>query len=238
MIKIDHLSKSFGDLKVLDDISLIQEKNEIIALLGPNGSGKTTLLKSYLGLVIPDSGEMYFRRKSIKNDFTYRAEISYLPQIAHFPSNLTVKELITLMKDLRSGDTRENRFIEMFRLDKELYKKMGNLSGGTKQKVNILLALMHDTPLIIMDEPTIGLDPLSLYGLMNFIKEERSENKLIIITTHILQLAEELAESVLFLIEGKVRYKGSLSALKSSQGADNLSEALVNLLKTPKTVLS
>ncbi len=210
MICIKDLYKTYGNNEVLKGISLNLDEPGVVAVLGPNGSGKTTLLKCLLGMVLCNRGEILFEGKSISNQFTYRSHISYLSQIARFPENLTPEELIQLMKSIRRrSDTREELFIDMFKLEGELNKKMSSLSGGTRQKVNITLALMHDDPVIILDEPSTGLDPLCLKRLKSFICHERDRGKLILITTHILSLAEDLADHVLFLLEGHI-YLGPL----------------------------
>ncbi|MFT4568561.1 MAG: Cu-processing system ATP-binding protein [Saprospiraceae bacterium] len=217
MIDVTGLNKTFGNNHVLKNISVSIKGPGILALLGPNGSGKTTFLKCFLGMVIPDSGELLFQGESILKQYSYRWKLSYLSQIARFPENLTARELIVLMQELKPGETRESRLIEMFNLERELNKKMRNLSGGTRQKVNILLALMHDDPLLILDEPSTGLDPLSLRELKKFILREKERGKLIIITTHILSLAEQLADDILFLLEGNIFFKGSLQVLLEFQ---------------------
>ena len=141
------------------------------------------------------------------------------------------------MKEIKPGTTREDRFIKIFNLEKEIDKKMGSLSGGTRQKVNITLALMHDDPLIILDEPSTGLDPLSLQELKKFILEERKRGKLILITTHILNLAEELADDVIFLLEGNIYFNGSLGELLSNQHEFNLEDAIAHILKSTKETI-
>jgi Cu-processing system ATP-binding protein len=236
MICINDLNKSFKGNHALKNISLHFDKPGIAAILGPNGSGKTTLLKCLLGMVLPENGEILFKGKSIKNEHTYRAEISYLSQIARFPENHTATELIRLMKKLKPGDTRGDKLIEMFNLRSELGKKMGSLSGGTRQKVNITLALMHDTPVIILDEPSTGLDPLSLKRFKNFILEERGRGKLILITTHILDLAESLADDVLFLLEGNIYFDGSLNALLANESKHSLEDAIAHILESSKAI--
>lgn len=234
MIEIKKLNKSYKKNHVLKNVDLTITGPGIVALLGPNGSGKTTLLKCFLGMVIPDSGEILFKGKNTLGKYAYRRHVSYLSQIARFPENLTVRELITLMKEIKSTKSREERFIKMFSLKPELNKKMGSLSGGTRQKVNITLALMHDDPLIILDEPSTGLDPLSLKELKKFIKEERERGKLILITTHILNLAEDLADDVIFLLDGNIYFQGSLSELLSNQEEYNLEDAIAHILKSNK----
>ena len=234
MIDFKKLNKSYKKNHVLKNISLSVSGPGIVALLGPNGSGKTTLLKCFLGMVLPDSGEILFKGKSTLKEYKYRKDISYLSQIARFPENLTARELITLMKEIKPGETREDQFIRIFNLEKEIDKKMGSLSGGTRQKVNITLALMHDDPLIIMDEPSTGLDPLSLQELKKFILNERERGKLILITTHILNLAEELADDIIFLLEGNIYFNGSLTELLSNQHEFNLEDAIAHILKSTK----
>ncbi|MFT4533449.1 MAG: Cu-processing system ATP-binding protein [Saprospiraceae bacterium] len=234
MITISNLNKSYKKNHVLRDISLELPKSGVVALLGPNGSGKTTLLKCFLGMVLPDSGDLVFDGRSVLGQYEYRTKVSYLSQIARFPENLTVRELITLMKEIKSGETREATFIKVFNLQKELDKKMGSLSGGTRQKVNITLALMHDDPLIILDEPSTGLDPLSLQELKKFVVEERERGKLILITTHILSLAEDLADDILFLLEGDIYFNGSLKDLLNDQEEDSLEKAIAHILRSTK----
>ena len=232
MINIQSLNKSYKENHVLKNINISISGPGIIALLGPNGSGKTTMLKCFLGMVIPDDGDIFFKNQSILGHHDYRRQVSYLSQIAKFPENLTVSELISLMKEIKPGPTREERFIQMFNLNCELSKKMGSLSGGTRQKVNITLALMHDDPLIILDEPSTGLDPLSLKELKEFLLEEREKGKLVIITTHIMSLAESLADDVIFLLDGKIFFNGSLNTLLSEQDQYNLENAIANILKS------
>jgi len=234
MITINALNKSYKTNHVLRDITLSLPESGVVALLGPNGSGKTTLLKCFLGMVLPDSGDIIFGGRSVLGQYEYRDKVSYLSQIARFPENLTANELLSLMKEIKPGKTREEFFIKIFNLEKELEKKMGSLSGGTRQKVNITLALMHDDPLIILDEPSTGLDPLSLQELKKFILIERERNKLILITTHILSLAEDLADDVLFLLDGDIYFNGSIRSLLKDQNEDSLENAIAHILKSSK----
>lgn len=230
MLKIKGLHKSYGRNKVLKGIDLTLEGNGITAVLGPNGSGKTTLIKSILGLVIPDSGDIVLDDKNIAGKYLYRNEISHLPQIARFPDNLTPRELMSMIKDLRSKGTRADEIIELFDLEPELDKKMANLSGGNRQKVNLLLALMYDSPFIILDEPSNGLDPVSLLRLKDFLKREESRGKKIIITTHIMGFVEELAQDIVFILDGKIHFHGKMSELLAQEGQDRLEKAIASML--------
>ena len=234
MISIKNLHKSFKKNHVLKGIDVEIKGQGIIALLGPNGSGKTTMLKCFLGMVIPDSGEILFQGNNIIGQYAYRQSVGYLPQIARFPDNLTGRELIELMKSIKCGETREEALIDLFDLSSELDKKMSNLSGGNRQKVNITLALMHDSPLIILDEPSAGLDPLSIKKFKDFLRLEKERGKTIIVTTHIMSLAEDLADDILFLLDGQVYFQGSLARLLELQMEESLENAIAQILDSKK----
>ena len=215
MVIIENLHKKFGKNQVLSGVDLSISEGGIFAILGPNGSGKTTLIKSVLGMVIPNKGNITVLGESIKKNSDYRHKIDYLPQIANFPSNLRVKELIKMIKDLRKPTNEDQRLIELFKLEPFLDKKLGTLSGGTKQKVNIVLTFMFDSPLIVLDEPTTGLDPISLIRLKDLIKAEKAKGKTILITSHIMSFVEEISDEIVFILEGKIYFKGSIQKLKT-----------------------
>ena len=230
MIQINNLNKKFGKLTVLDGLNLDIASGGIFAILGPNGSGKTTLIKSILGMVIPDKGDIKLNGETVLNNWNYRNDINYLPQIANFPANLTVKELIKMVKNLRPKQASDKALIELFGLELFLDKKLGNLSGGTKQKVNILLTFMFESDLIILDEPTTGLDPISLIHLKEIINLEREKGKTILITTHIMSFVEEVADEIVFLLDGKIYFKGTSRALKEQTGQTDLEHAIAKLI--------
>ena len=230
MIEIANLNKKFGKLTVLDGLDLQIDSGGIFAVLGPNGSGKTTLIKSVLGMVIPDQGEIKIDGDSVLGGWKYRNDINYLPQIANFPANLNVRELIKMVKNLRPKEASDKDLIERFGLEQFLDKKLGNLSGGTKQKVNILLTFMFESDLIILDEPTTGLDPISLIHLKEIIREERSKGKTILITTHIMSFVEEIADEIVFLLDGEIYFKGSSNDLKQKTNQKDLEHAIAKLI--------
>ena len=233
MIEIKDLHKKFGRNEVLKGIDLSISRGGIFSVLGPNGSGKTTLIKSVLGMVIPDSGTISIEGENLKNNYKYRNDIDYLPQIANFPENLNVSELVAMMKDMRSAKTtNEAELIEMFKLQPFLNKRLNRLSGGTKQKVNIVLAFMFDSPLIILDEPTNGLDPISHLRLKNLINSEKEKGKTILITSHILSFVEQISDEIVFLLEGKIYFKGSISELKTKTGQPDFEQAIASILSS------
>ncbi len=230
MIEIKSLNKRFGKLKVLEGLDLRIDSGGIFAVLGPNGSGKTTLIKSILGMVIPDKGDIQISGASVLKQSDYRNNINYLPQIANFPANLTVRELIKMVKNLRPKEANDQGLIEHFGLEPFLDKKLGNLSGGTKQKVNIVLTFMFESDLIILDEPTTGLDPISLIHLKELIHIEKEKGKTILITTHIMSFVEEIADEIVFLLDGEIYFKGSSKELKERTAQVDLEHAIAKLI--------
>lgn len=230
MVTIQNLHKKFGQNKVLSGLNLDIKEGGIFAVLGPNGSGKTTLIKAVLGMVIPDKGTIHLFEKNIKNHSAYRNNIDYLPQIANFPSNLKVKELIKMIKDLRGRVANDDQLIKQFKLEPFLDKKLGNLSGGTKQKVNIVLTFMFNSPLIILDEPTSGLDPISLLRLKDLIQAEKAKGKTILITSHIMSFVEEVSDEIVFLLEGQIYFKGTINELKTKTNQPNFEHAIASIL--------
>jgi Cu-processing system ATP-binding protein len=209
MIAIKGIEKSFGKLQILKGINLDLEKGKVYGFLGPNGSGKTTLLKCILGLVKPDEGEISINGSSVINDWKYRENIGYMPQIAQFPENLKVFELFKMIKDVRKQKKDTVELVHYFGLDDSLEKKLKNLSGGMKQKVNAILTLMFDPAILILDEPSVGLDPISHIKLKELILAEREKGKTVLLTTHILSDVEELADEIIFLMDGKIFFKGT-----------------------------
>lgn len=231
MIEFKQICKKFGNLDVLQSLDLKVSKGGVFAILGPNGSGKTTLIKSILGMVLTDTGSIAIEGVDIKGQWEYRNNINYLPQIATFPENLTVSELIEMVKDLREKDALEDDLIKIFDLTPFLHKKLNHLSGGTKQKVNIVLTFMFDSPLIILDEPTTGLDPISLIQLKEVIAREKEKGKTILLTTHIMSLAEEISDEVIFLLEGKIYFKGTIDEIETQTGENNLERSIAKMLR-------
>jgi len=231
MIKVEKLNKKFGKLVVLNNLDLEISNGGVFAILGPNGSGKTTLIKSILGMVIPNSGQIFYKGESILKKWEYRKNINYLPQIANFPANLTVNELIKMVKNLRAEETNEQELIELFGLTPFLKQKLGNLSGGTKQKVNIVLTFMFNNELIILDEPTTGLDPIALIILKDLINKAREEGKTVLITSHIMSFVEEISDEIVFLLDGKIYFKGTIEDLKTQTESSSLEIAIANLIK-------
>lgn len=231
MISIKEVNKTFGKLKVLSNVSLELTKGKSYALVGPNGSGKTTLIKSILGMVLPSSGDICFDNISIKNDWKYREKIGYMPQIGHYPENMTIGQIIDMMKNIRKNVTKfDEQLIEEFKLYRIYDKRMHTLSGGTRQKVSAALAFLFNPPALILDEPTAGLDPVSVELLKAKILEEKQNGKLIIVSSHILSDLDELTTQLVYLFEGHVHFNNSIASLKEETSEQKLGKAVATMI--------
>ncbi len=233
MINIKNINKSYGKFHVLKSINLNIEKGQIIALMGPNGSGKTTLLKCILGLVIANSGEIKVDGVSIKNNFEYRHKIGYMPQTAYFPENIKVKDVIQIIKEIRGEESATDfELYDYYGIENFTDKKISSLSQGMKQKVSSALTFMFDSNILILDEPTAGLDPLSAEYMKLKIKKEKEKGKLIIITTHILNEVEELSDRMIYLLDGEVRADRIYERDSTKNGAENILEKFTDLFNS------
>jgi Cu-processing system ATP-binding protein len=231
MISIKKVSKKFGKLQALASVDLDLSMGKSYALVGPNGSGKTTLIKSILGLVIPSSGEIVFDGKSIASDWKYREKIGYMPQIGRYPENMTIGQLIDMMKNIRKNPSEmDDSLIEKFKLYKIFDKRMHALSGGTRQKLSAALAFLFNPPVLILDEPTAGLDPVSVELLKEKILEEKARGKLLIISSHILSDLDELTADMMYIYEGKVHYHDTIQSLKDETQEKRLGKAIATMI--------
>jgi Cu-processing system ATP-binding protein len=236
MIEIKEIAKKFGKLSVLNDINLHLSKGECIALIGPNGCGKTTLIKSILGMVLPNKGEIFFQQKSILKDIAYRSKIGYMPQIGRYPENMSIGQIINMVKAIRnSSEALDNDLYEQFEIEKLLNKNMNTLSGGTTQKVSATLAFLFNPDVLILDEPTAGLDPLASEILKEKIIKERSKGKLILITSHLLSELDGMVSEIIFMQEGSLVFHKSVDELKKETHVDKISQAIIHILKHKTT---
>lgn len=232
MIQVKNLTKSFGKFRALDNISLGLEEGHAICLLGPNGSGKTTLIKSILGLVIPEKGTIEVNGHRVRQDWHYRRDIGYMPQIGRYPDNMTIGQVIRMIKELRPDETNyDEELIEGFGLKKIAHKTMRNLSGGTRQKVSASLAFLFRPPIYILDEPTAGLDPIASELLKDKMLKERAAGKLILITSHVLSDLEGIASQIIYLQDGKLVFFDSVEALQAQTGEHKLNKVVAKMMR-------
>ncbi len=238
MIIATNVSKQFGKLKVLDNLSVTCNKGECIALIGPNGSGKTTFIKAILGMVICDSGFITFNGHNIKNNWQYRKQIGYMPQIGRYPDNMSIGQLLTMMKDIRSNNDNgfDEELLYAFGLDKILDKRMRTLSGGTRQKVSAVLAFLFNPQVIILDEPTAGLDPVAAEILKEKIIREKEKGKLVLITSHILSELDDMVTQIIYIQDGKLCFQQSVSELQKTTGQTRLSKVIATIMTQKRLV--
>lgn len=232
MIGVEQLTKSFGKFKALDNITLQLAKGQTVCLLGPNGSGKTTLIKSILGLVIPESGTITIDGQVVKKDWQYRSGIGYMPQIGRYPDNMSIEQVINMIKELRPEHTvYDEELFYGFGLDKLKGKTMRSLSGGTRQKVSACLTFLFSPGVYILDEPTAGLDPVASELLKEKIAEERAAGKLILVTSHVLSDLEGIASHIVYLQDGTLVFYKSVEELQAATGELRLNKVIAQVMK-------
>lgn len=233
MIIASNVSKQFGKLTALDNVSVTCNRGECIALIGPNGCGKTTLIKSILGMVVTDSGFITFNGKNIKHHWQYRENIGYMPQIGRYPENMTIGQVLDMMKDIRGKQDAQldEELIQKFGLTEILGKRMRTLSGGTRQKVSAALAFLFNPYVLILDEPTAGLDPVSSEILKAKIIAEKNKGKLVLITSHILSELDDLISQVIYMQDGKLWFHKSIESLRADTGEEKLSKAIAQVMQ-------
>ncbi|MEX2584835.1 MAG: ABC transporter ATP-binding protein [Balneolaceae bacterium] len=232
MIDISQLKKSFGGRSVLDGLSVQIPAGQATGLIGPNGAGKTTLIKSILGLVKPDSGEITIQGKKLNGHWMYRKEIGYMPQVARYPEKMKVHELFSFIRNLRGEEALyEQELIDRFQLRSELEKPLSVLSGGNRQKAGAVLAMMFAPSILFLDEPTAGLDPRSSLRFKETVHQEIDRGKTVLITSHIMSELEQLVSHVIFVLDGRVRFYGSLETLFSEVGGKRLEPAIAAMME-------
>lgn len=232
MIELRDVRKRFGAVDVLNGIDLSVRRGVVTAILGPNGSGKTTLIKSILGLVRPDSGQIVIEDEVLNGDWRYRSRIGYMPQIVRFPENLSGEELAAMLTDLRGSVAAvpDNDLIRTLQIDDDFDRPFRTLSGGTRQKVNAALAFRFRPDLMILDEPTAGLDPVASRVLRGKVLAERDAGRTFVITSHDMAYMDAISDDVAFLLEGRIRYHGSVTALKEKTQQATLDDAIAELM--------
>lgn len=236
MIRIENIKKRFKRLQALDGINVLFHNGQVVSLIGPNGSGKTTLIKTVLGMVKADSGEIYVNGEQVKNDPSYRANIGYMPQIGRYPDNMKIGQLFRMMRNIRKvpESDLDDDLIVKFNLPSIFDKPMRTLSGGTRQKVSAALAFYFNPSILVLDEPTAGLDPLASEILKDKIMQESRKNKLILITSHILSDLDELTTHVMYLQEGKMIFFKDIDTLKKDTNEEKLGKAIARVMQGDK----
>ncbi len=218
MIHVSHLTRRFGEHVAVNDVSFEVQPGETFALLGPNGSGKTTTLKCIVGLLEPTAGQILINQLDVwKDPHQARRLFSYLPQRVAFPDSLTAREVLQFYADLRHLAPQRVEHIlsgERFHFNGFADKPVGKFSGGMVQRLGLAVACLPDAPVLLLDEPTVSLDPEGAIRFRAFLQALKAEGKTIVFTSHVLADVEQLADRVAILVGGKLVAIESINALR------------------------
>ena len=232
MLKIEHLTKKYGDFKAVDDLSLHIAPGEIYGFIGHNGAGKTTTLKSVVGILQFDNGEIYIDGTSITADpLKCKKEIAYIPDtpdIYEFMTGIKYLNFVAYIFGVSAADRQEKirKYAEIFELSSDLAQPISTYSHGMKQKLAIISAWIHSPKLIIMDEPFVGLDPKAAHLLKGMMREICDNGGAIFFSTHVLEVAEKLCDKIAIIKEGKLVRSGTMEEVK---GDDSLEAVFLEL---------
>ena len=232
MLKIEHLTKLYGEKKAVDDLSLHIEKGEIYGFIGHNGAGKTTTIKACCGILQFDSGEIWVDGVSVRDDpLSCKRKIAYIPDnpdMYDFMSGIKYLNFVADIFGVSQSDRQERirRYADTFELTDDLAQPIGSYSHGMKQKLAIISALIHEPKLIIMDEPFVGLDPKASHTLKLLMRDICDRGGAIFFSTHVLEVAEKLCDKVAIIRGGKLIRSGTMEEVK---GDDSLEEVFLEL---------
>ena len=223
MLQITNLTKQFKKIKAVDNISLEVQKGDIYGFLGPNGAGKTTSIRMIMGIIKPDIGSIKLNGSDINT--INRKKLGYLPEDRGLYQKQNLSEILHYFGCLKGLDkkdskNRANLWLERFYLDDQKGRKIEELSKGNQQKIQFIIALLHDPQLIILDEPFTGLDPVNQILLKEVIKEKQEEGKTIIFSTHQMEQVERLCNNICLINKGHILLEGPLSEIRKSHSED------------------
>ena len=228
MLRIEHLTKKYGEKKAVDDLSLHIEKGEIYGFIGHNGAGKTTTIKSVVGILDFDEGEIFIDGKSIKKDsLECKRVIAYIPDnpdLYEFMSGLQYLNFISDIFGVEEKERKERieKYSTAFEIKEDLSSPISSYSHGMKQKLAIISALVHDPKLIIMDEPFVGLDPIASHLLKDIMREKCNEGGAIFFSTHVLEVAEKLCDKIAIIKGGKLIKSGTMEEVKGDSSLESV----------------
>ncbi len=221
MIEIEDLTMNYGDLRALDGLNLTIQPGELFAFLGPNGAGKTTAMKLLAGLMKPDAGRVRLCGHDIQLEpMQAKTLLGYVPDVAVFYEKLTPVEFMEFIAELFEMDHahaagQTNALFTKFALHEYTRQRIENLSHGTRQRLAIASALLHDPKVFVIDEPMVGLDPIHARTVKREIKERSQRGMTVLMSTHLLNIAEELADRIGIIHHGKLIALGTLAELRA-----------------------
>ena len=228
MLRIEHLTKKYGEKKAVDDLSLHIEKGEIYGFIGHNGAGKTTTIKSVVGILDFDEGEICIDGKSVKKDsLECKRVIAYIPDNPDLYEFMTGLQYLNFISDIFGVEEKERKeriekYSTAFEIKEDLASPISSYSHGMKQKLAIISALVHDPKLIIMDEPFVGLDPIASHLLKDIMREKCNEGGAIFFSTHVLEVAEKLCDKIAIIKGGKLINSGTMEEVKGDSSLESV----------------
>lgn len=234
MIEIKKLHKFYGKKEVLKGVNLTINDGDIYAFVGSNGAGKTTTIKAMLGILPFEEGDVLYDGKSIKDEpLKIKQDLAYIPDNPDIYDHLTGLEYLSFIADMYETDSKtknENikKYSKLLEIDKKLNDRIGSYSHGMRQKIVIIAALVHNPKVIIMDEPFVGLDPLSTHTLKELMKELTKEGKIIFFSTHVLDVAEKLCNKIAIIKDGKILTEGTMKEVTKNSSLEDIFLELVS----------
>ena len=228
MLKIEHLTKTYGEKKAVDDISLHIQKGEIYGFIGHNGAGKTTTLKACCGLLGFEKGEIYIDGVSVKaNPLACKAKLAYIPDNPDLYAFMTGVQYLNFVGDVYKVEAsvrqeKIRRYADLFEITESLAMPIGAYSHGMKQKLALIAALMHEPKLMIMDEPFVGLDPKAAHTVKQIMREFCDQGSAIFFSTHVLEVAEKLCDKVAIIKDGKLIASGTMEEVTGDTSLEDV----------------
>ena len=228
MLRIEHLTKSYGATKAVDDLSLHIQPGEIYGFIGHNGAGKTTTLKSVVGILSFDKGEIFVNGRSVEaNPIECKRDIAYIPDnpdLYEFMTGITYLNFVADIFSVGASERRERirTYAEAFELTDDLAQSISSYSHGMKQKLAIISALLHEPKLVIMDEPFVGLDPKAAHILKGLMRDICNRGGAIFFSTHVLEVAEKLCDKVAIIKNGRLIRSGTMDEVRGDESLESV----------------
>lgn len=241
MIQVDRFEKSYGKVKAVKGVSFTAYPNEVLALLGPNGAGKSTTIKAITGLLRPSSGQVRLAGFDVVKDGPKaKAQLGYVPDRPYLYQKLTGREILRFLNKLRNvdnGDEKAQHWLEFFGLVDFGNELIETYSHGMRQKLTFIAAMIHEPPVLVIDEPMVGLDPRAAIQVRELMKDYAVKGNTVLLTTHSMEVAEAVANRVVVVNKGLIAAKGSMAELKN-QADENLEEVFLRLTEENKEIVN
>ncbi len=225
-LEVKNLSKTFGNVKAVDNVSFSVPEGSVFGLIGRNGAGKTTTIRMLMNIYLPDSGDIVLRGTKIGQEF--KEKVGYLPEERGLYKKMSVIDTLLFFAELKGKTGAEvqkkaDYYLKKFELTDRKTSKIEDLSKGNQQKIQFIATILHDPEFLILDEPFSGLDPINTDLLKQIILDMKKEGKVIIFSTHLMEFAEKMCDHIAMIDRGKIILSGELKTIKTNYGKRNVS---------------